>query len=357
VTFPLHTITAILLAVSSSSLSALPDVKINQAANGEGETLFVQTTELLDATIGIQVTGTNIEVSAPMPYFVDTDGRTSFPLLTVHPKIKNRPANYSYNSIWMPGGQFGAPDAYEYSPPFEVGTSHNVIQGYLGEISHRECSEEQYAIDWEMPEGTIVCAARDGVVVALDYPPIERGTVTMRKGFPISIRHEDGTFAMYYSLQTNGVRVKIGDKVKVGQPIALSGNTGETGVPHIHFCVYRTRPVGFDVKKETLPVAIRGVGQEFTAPRGRCSPHLSPRSATASQTVPSVEPEPILSLQRIEKKGDTYLAVINGQSFAPGEEKRVKLGHKQVEIYCRETHETAVTISIAGNDQELKLNP
>jgi hypothetical protein len=51
------------------------------------------------------------------------------------------------------------------------------------------------------------------------------------------IEHGDGTFGTYWHLKENGVLVTVGDKVKRGDLIAISGNTGNSSTPHLHFDV------------------------------------------------------------------------------------------------------------------------
>ena len=50
-----------------------------------------------------------------------------------------------------------------YQLPYAPGNRFKVTQGYNGSFSHK--GSNQYAIDWQMPEGTPVYAARGGVVV------------------------------------------------------------------------------------------------------------------------------------------------------------------------------------------------
>jgi hypothetical protein len=44
-----------------------------------------------------------------------------------------------------------------------------------------------------------------------------------------------GRFAFYAHLQPGTVRVKLGQKVKVGQTLGLLGNSGNSNAPHLHF--------------------------------------------------------------------------------------------------------------------------
>ena len=60
----------------------------------------------------------------------------------------------------------------------------------------------------------------------------------------IKIRHEDGTTAVYLHLKEEGVVVKVGDKVKAGQQIGNSGNTGKSSAPHLHVAVFRASAKG-----------------------------------------------------------------------------------------------------------------
>jgi len=60
----------------------------------------------------------------------------------------------------------------------------------------------------------------------------------------LTILHEDGTYADYLHLQFEGVTVELGDKVEAGDPIALSGNTGWSTGPHLHFIVRKTEKDG-----------------------------------------------------------------------------------------------------------------
>ena len=57
----------------------------------------------------------------------------------------------------------------------------------------------------------------------------------------VRILHDDGTMALYAHLATNGALVRVGQQVRAGQRIGLSGTTGFTTGPHLHFVVQVNR--------------------------------------------------------------------------------------------------------------------
>jgi murein DD-endopeptidase MepM/ murein hydrolase activator NlpD len=128
--------------------------------------------------------------------------------------------------------------SYVYALPYKEGKTFRVIQGYFSRFTHKE----RAALDFNMKRGTTITAAREGVVVRVK----EDGTVGGLKkkyrphGNNIVIEHPDGSRAGYWHLQHNGAMVNVGDTVKKGQVIALSGKTGYAFTPHLHFLVWRS---------------------------------------------------------------------------------------------------------------------
>nr|WP_314496818.1 M23 family metallopeptidase [uncultured Chryseobacterium sp.] len=122
---------------------------------------------------------------------------------------------------------------YGYNLPYKKGEIYKVTQGYNGDYSHIGTN----AIDFDMPEGTEILAVRDGMIIEM-IQDNKKGCPTddcRKYANYISIIHSDQTVAIYSHLKYKGSKVKIGDKVKKGDLIALSGNTGKTNGPHLHF--------------------------------------------------------------------------------------------------------------------------
>ncbi len=126
--------------------------------------------------------------------------------------------------------------SYVYALPYENKTTHLLIQGYFSHFSHKE----RAALDFKMKRGTKILAARDGVVVRAKEDGNKGGLNRKYRpyGNNIVIQHADGSRAGYWHLQYNGSLVNVGDSVKKGQVIALSGKTGYTALPHLHFLVW-----------------------------------------------------------------------------------------------------------------------
>jgi murein DD-endopeptidase MepM/ murein hydrolase activator NlpD len=58
----------------------------------------------------------------------------------------------------------------------------------------------------------------------------------------MTLKHKNGEYSQYCHIKYKGNLVKKGEKVREGQPIALSGNTGYSSEPHLHFMVFKIKP-------------------------------------------------------------------------------------------------------------------
>lgn len=133
-------------------------------------------------------------------------------------------------------GKIKEDTSWVYSLPYEKGTAHLLVQGYFSSFSHKN----RAALDFKMKQGTKILAARDGIVIRLEERNNKGGGDKKYRQYAnlVVIEHADGTKAGYWHLQQNGVLVNLGDSVKKGQVIALSGKTGYSAFPHLHFLVW-----------------------------------------------------------------------------------------------------------------------
>jgi len=93
--------------------------------------------------------------------------------------------------------------------------------------------------DFAVPSGTEVVAAHGGTVVKAGGNGAGDGPAY---GNAIVIKHGNRTYSQYAHLSR--IDVKVGQVVRTGQHIALSGNTGNTSGPHLHFEIRTTANYG-----------------------------------------------------------------------------------------------------------------
>ena len=132
-------------------------------------------------------------------------------------------------------GRVNPDNSFIYTLPFAKGSKSLLVQAYNSSMSHKN----EISLDFKMKQGSKICAARDGIVIATREDSDVGGLNNsyLNEGNHIIIKHEDSSTAMYWHLQKDGVFVNEGDTVKQGQHIGYSGNTGYTAFPHLHFQV------------------------------------------------------------------------------------------------------------------------
>jgi hypothetical protein len=100
------------------------------------------------------------------------------------------------------------------------------LTGKFGELSPIRSMQPHSGIDLAMPEGTTLRSVADGVV-----DRVYDGTGLIGKG--LSVQMPDGTRAIYGHM--NEVKAHVGDHLSAGDIVGLSGNTGNSTGPHLHF--------------------------------------------------------------------------------------------------------------------------
>ena len=89
------------------------------------------------------------------------------------------------------------------------------------------------AVDYGVSVGTPVKAAADGVVMTTKNLSSSYGTYVV-------IQHANGLQTYYAHGKSGSISVEPGEIVKQGQQIMLSGNTGNSSGPHLHFEVRKS---------------------------------------------------------------------------------------------------------------------
>lgn len=151
---------------------------------------------------------------------------------------------------------FTPPDQSPYRMPYGIGTAHTMFQG--------NCPPDptwghfgMFAYDFWMPLGTPLYAARDGTVIWANAQ-YHVGDHTPGHENNLLIQHADGTVMRYGHLTFDGIVVAVGDLVRQGDLVAHSGDTGNSGGPHLHVDLLADSMSV--AKTNTLPLTFRNAG-------------------------------------------------------------------------------------------------
>ncbi len=219
----------------------------------------------LPVTVTVDARLTNMAPSVALPITRTLEPGDRVTVVTLRRQNGDRETHYRYWFDWAAGDADAQhDDSYRYRLPYARGKRFGVLQGYGSTFSHT--GKEYYTVDFNMPEGTPVHAAREGVVARVQGRH-SRGCWESHCGRYanfIVIAHSDGTTGEYYHLQQHGVLVKPGERVERGQHIGFSGNTGHTTMPHLHFGVYR--PMTWDAT-QSIKVTFESANGEVAKPR------------------------------------------------------------------------------------------
>ena len=237
----------------------------------------------------------NLKADVAFPYTATFPPGQTTEAFTVSPVNPDAKWEFSYTNYYKIGSNRARhDDDYVYQLPYAPGAKFHVSQAFNGIFSHK--GSNRYAIDWEMPEGTPVYAARGGLVVRTQDTWNTGGASLKFDRFNnyVLIRHDDGTLGHYCHLQQGGCLVKLGQRVKAGELLALSGNTGFSSGPHLHFCVFRTKD---GKERESIPVRFRTADNEaLTLVSGRT--YRAAKLPVASAVKVDSESQPKTALYR-----------------------------------------------------------
>jgi len=235
---------------------------------------YVHNNEAAEVTATFEVNMSNLCCSTNLPFTTTFEGNKTTEVFSLSPVKPGAPWSFNYSDSFTIGNNTAVhDDNWIYQLPYKVGKSYRVTQGYHGQFSHT--GPDEYAIDWKMPVGTPVYAARGGIVVKAKDDSGVGGPDRKYEECAnvVLIQHSDGTIGIYAHLKKGGCKVKVGDRVNTGDLIALSGNTGFTSGPHLHFSVFKTRTgrerVSIPIKFETEQGI---VGELATDKKYRCVP-------------------------------------------------------------------------------------
>ncbi len=133
--------------------------------------------------------------------------------------------------VWLPPATGRAPAA-QPTPAGAAPSAWPLTQrGFLTQplIDGEGVGPDHPGIDIAVPSGSYVLAAGDGIVVEVGEDPVY--------GLHLVLDHGGGYRTLY--AHTSLATVRPGDRVVRGEVVALSGSSGRSTAPHLHFEVLR----------------------------------------------------------------------------------------------------------------------
>ena len=209
-------------------------------------------------TVSVEMTREdNVATDRSFPFEYVVPPNTKLCIARIHRLYKDRDLGFQYSSSWMIGDLNARHNPQGgYRLPWQRGESYPVGQAYGGPLTTHTDRSSQYAIDFSMPLGTTVLAARSGTVVNLEdsfgVGAIDK--VYADKANFVDVLHNDGTIATYAHLAEHGVKVRLGQMVSVGEKLGISGSSGFSSGPHLHFVVWRPEKGWKGLEQVSLPV-------------------------------------------------------------------------------------------------------
>ena len=241
--------------------------------SGAEQQLIAQNEGAAPITVYVTVTGENVASDRVWPVTVVVPAYSAITLGRVYAAD----TAHAYNFVFRYSHHFGRVDAVHdpiaaYRLPFEEGQAYAVTQAHGGRLTSHNNRENLYAVDFAMPPGAAVLAARAGVVIDVTLTHQEGGYDIryLDKANTVAIVHDDGTVAEYAHLSPGAPLVDPGQRVPAGALIGYSGNTGYSSGPHLHFIVSKPGVADGKVSRLSVPIVFYGsdLATRFSAVAG-----------------------------------------------------------------------------------------
>jgi len=218
-----------------------PRIKMRQEGKKESPVYIIFNDFWGPVEIELKLTDAiNVLTEPPLPARFVIPGQQEQTLVGLGPLDPQRGFQYRLNMSSVPGRPISTPvKDIVILPPFAPEGQFPISQGFQGEKTHLT-PESEFAIDIAMPVGTAIHAVRSGTVMDVEEDFNSGGTDMEKfvdKANHVRILHKDGTMAVYAHLDLASVSVRPGSRIRAGQKIARSGNTGFSTGPHLHFVI------------------------------------------------------------------------------------------------------------------------
>ena len=139
---------------------------------------------------------------------------------------------YHFHTLLFMNGTIGTGERFAFD---NCQFNDDLTEYYHGDPASNESYYNYKDTLYAVADGT-VAAARDGLPEnAGNAHGVEFKSVEDLAGNFVIIDIGNGLYAFYAHCNTNSIKVKVGEQVKEGDPIALLGNSGNSDSPHLHF--------------------------------------------------------------------------------------------------------------------------
>jgi hypothetical protein len=210
----------------------------------------------------------NVISEPPLPARFVVPGQREQTLVGLGALDPQRGYQYRLSMAIVPGRPVPSPiEGMVILPPISPDEAYPISQGFQGEQTHTT-PDSEFAIDVAMPVGTPIHAVRAGRVMDVEEDFNKGGTDKDKfvdKANHVRIVHEDGTMALYAHLDLASVTVRPGARIRAGQQIARSGNTGFSSGPHLHFAIQQNT----GMKLISIPFKFKTAQGEAVTPEAR----------------------------------------------------------------------------------------
>jgi murein DD-endopeptidase MepM/ murein hydrolase activator NlpD len=255
----------LILSIFITSIYAKKSVYTYSKSSKDEINIFLVNNNLFDITYKYNATIKNLISATELPIINSLKAKSQTKIATFF--IMDNRYKLSSHYSWVVGNKYAIHNNfYRYRLPYKINSSQVVTQGFNGSFSHK--GNSQYAVDFGMKKGTKIYASRSGIVVDIKNDGNKHGKSKAFAKYAnyITIKQDDGTYAKYVHLQKDGVKVHLGQNIKRGEFIGLSGNTGYTNGAHLHFVVFKAKdnksrtsiPIKFISKNGIIIKPIRG---------------------------------------------------------------------------------------------------
>ena len=193
-------------------------------------------------SVSFRLAGENLQPDREIPPAHIVAPHSRLEIVRVAPRKRLGRFRFRYEHSAIAGDVLMSPDQdYPYRLPFRKGVRARIGQAPGGSPITHTAPHNRHAVDFGVPQGTLVTAARAGTVIEVKdgftegRPDPALGDRANR----VVVIHSDRSVGYYLHLAPQRIRVRPGQEVRAGDALAHSGNTGYSSGPHLHFDVRR----------------------------------------------------------------------------------------------------------------------